>query len=84
MLFQLTTTERMKQRRIDVDLTKFVNPAIDKKKNPPQLPEANSIADNSPDFMIKYFIWLLLRKRNGMNQYNNGKNDQCIPTFAGN
>ena len=58
----IVTTERMKQRRINVDSTKFVNPTINKKKKPPQLPEANLIADNSPDFMIKYFIWLLLRK----------------------
>ena len=75
------TMDRMRRSRIDADKTPDVNPIIDKKKDPPQLPRAD-IRPTSLEFLTKYFILLVMRTQNGINSYSN-QNDQCIPNFAG-
>ena len=59
--------------------TKTHDPIINKKLNPPLLPDGN-VSHKESYFTVKYFIWLMM---NGMNQFHE-RNNQVVPNFAGN
>ena len=56
------------------------NPIINKKLNPPLLPDENV---SHEERYLKYFVWLMTIKQNVMNHLNN-RNDQIVPNFESN
>ena len=76
------SVDRIKSHRLLVDnnLPTF-KLQIDKKKDPDLLPDINLTCE-SIEMNIQYFVWLLIRKCNGMSEYIE-RNDQIVPNFEG-
>ena len=77
------TVEKSTKRQLSFETskTKTNNPIINKKSNPLFMQDENARHEESY-FTVKYFIWLMRRKQNSMNQFNN-RNDQIVPNFSG-
>ena len=74
------TIEKSTKRQLNFETskTKTNNPIINKKSNPLFMQDENARHEES----FSSFIWLMRRKQNSMNQFNN-RNDQIVPNFSG-
>ena len=73
--------QRTKRRKSVGNEFKSTHANINPKRNPPSLGlSGEGFKDNSNTY-LKYFMWLLLRKIHGINEFNTS-NDQVIPYFS--
>ena len=69
--------QRTKKRKFVGGEFKSTHANVNPKKNPPSLELSGEGFKDNPKTYLKYFMWLLLQKMHGINEFNTS-NDQVI------
>ena len=81
----VVSLERRKKRMIVLADTPIVPAKFDPKKEPTIIIRNNfnnELSNSTTWISVKYLIWLIMRKKNGINRYSE-VNNQVIPNFSG-